>query len=91
MWKQPFSGILLVGRRLRKQKGKSISWFELQFGERNNPHVDAVIINLSINELLVVEAKRFSNPILKMKEISKDMECIHSLVAELKTEDRIVG
>ena len=68
---------------------KSISWFELQFGERNNSHVDAVIINLSTNELLVVEAKRFSNPALKMKEVSKDIERIHSLVAELKTEDRI--
>lgn len=51
--------------------------------------MDAVIINLSTNELLVVEAKRFSNPALKMKEVSKDIERIHSLVAELKTEDRI--
>ena len=68
---------------------KSISWFELQFGERNRSHVDAVIINLSINELLIVEAKRFSNPALKIKEISKDIERIHRLAAELKTEDRI--
>lgn len=76
--------------KVAETKGqKSISWFELQFGERNNSHVDAVIINLSINELLIVEAKRFSNPALKMKEISKDIERIHSLVAELKMEDRI--
>lgn len=76
--------------KVAETKGqKSISWFELQFGERNNSHVDAVIINLSTNELLIVEAKRFSNPALKMKEILKDIERIHSLVAELKTEKRI--
>ena len=36
-----------------------------------------------------MEAKRFSNPASKIKEILKDMECIYSLVAELRTEDRI--
>lgn len=76
--------------KVSETKGQeSISWFELQFGERNNSHVDAVIINWSIHELLIVESKRFSNPAVKIKEISKDIERIHKLVAELKTEDRM--
>ncbi|GFI61687.1 hypothetical protein IMSAG049_00848 [Clostridiales bacterium] len=68
---------------------ESISWFELQFGVKNNFHADAVIINISSGELFIVEAKRFSNPSSKIKEISKDIMRIHELVSELREENRI--
>ena len=66
-----------------------VSWFEMQFGERNNCHADAVILNLTTRDLLIVEAKRFSHPNAKSREIGEDIARIHQLVGELKTEDRL--
>lgn len=66
-----------------------VSWFEMQFGERNNYHVDAVIWNVSTHELVIVEAKRFNNPSAKAKEIREDIDRIHKFVEELQTEDRL--
>jgi hypothetical protein len=63
---------------------KAISWFEFQFGERNNLHADAIIINWTTSEMLIVESKRFSNPNKKMQEIGRDIDRIYNLIEELK-------
>ena len=36
-----------------------ISWFELQFGENDNYHLDAVVANYTTKEIFLVEAKGF--------------------------------
>lgn len=66
-----------------------VSWFEMQFGENNTYHVDAVILNLTTQELLVIEAKRFNNPRSKIREIREDIDRIYQFVAELKSQDRL--
>lgn len=66
-----------------------VSWFEMQFGEQNNYHVDAIIWNLSTHELVIIESKRFNNPTSKTKEIRNDIDRIHKLVDELRTENRL--
>lgn len=63
---------------------KAISWFEFQFGKRNNLHVDAIMINWTTSEMLIVESKRFSNPNKKLQEIGRDIDRIYSLIEELK-------
>ncbi|MCI7773417.1 MAG: hypothetical protein MR514_06100, partial [Succinivibrio sp.] len=50
-----------------------ISWFELQFGENDNYHLDAVVANYTTKEIFLVEAKRFSNPAKKKEEIKEDI------------------
>ncbi len=49
------------------------TWFELQIGERSNEHLDAMIINFSTREILLIEAKRYSNPVKKVQEIIDDV------------------
>lgn len=66
---------------------EAFTWFEFQFGEFNNLHVDAVIINNSTKELFVIESKRYSNPTTKMKEIGEDIDRIYLLIDELKREN----
>ncbi|MCM1523475.1 MAG: hypothetical protein NC120_03360 [Ruminococcus sp.] len=65
----------------------AFSWFELQFGENNRFHADAVIINKTVGDMLIVESKRFSDPAKKIKEIAEDIERIHDLITELKSEN----
>ena len=43
-----------------KLNPKAITWFEFQFGEKNNLHYDALIINRETKELFLIESKRFS-------------------------------
>ena len=70
------------------QKGQNaFSWFEFQFGNSNNLHVDAVLINKTTHELYVIESKRFSNPMPKMREIGEDIDRVYSLVEELRQEN----
>lgn len=66
---------------------EAISWFEFQFGEKNNLHVDAVLLNKNTKEMCIVESKRFSNPFPKMKEIGKDIQRILDFITELKVEN----
>ncbi len=67
-----------------------VSWFEFQFGEKNNNHVDLVILNKTSKEFIIVESKRFSNPIKKIEEMGKDIQRIYALERELRTDnDRI--
>ena len=60
-------------------KNKVISWFELQFGEDNKNHLDAIIIDLSENRIFLIESKRYSNPSSKIESVNRDikriMEC----------------
>lgn len=65
----------------------AISWFEMQFGEKNNLHVDAVIINETVGEMLIVESKRFNHPLKKAEEIVKDIGRIYGFISELKSEN----
>lgn len=65
---------------------KIVSWYEFQFGEKNNYHVDAVMWNISLGELYVIESKRFDNPSAKIREIDADINRIYALVDELKSE-----
>ena len=48
----------------------AITWFEFQFGENNNLHYDAVIIDPENKRLLLIESKRFSNPHTKIESIA---------------------
>ena len=63
-----------------------ISWYEFQFGNRNNFHVDAVLWNITLGELYLIESKRFNNPSVKIHEIQVDIKRIHALVKELQSE-----
>lgn len=63
-----------------------ISWYEFQFGNRNNFHVDAVLWNTTLGELYLIESKRFNNPSVKIPEIHADIERIHALAKELRSE-----
>lgn len=66
---------------------KALSWFEFQFGPAHNLHVDAVILNDTAEELLIVESKRFSMVQKKSREIKKDIGRIYELVSQLREEN----
>ncbi len=70
---------------------ESSTWFEFQFGEKNNLHFDAVVIIPELKRILIIEAKRFSNPPQKAKEIHHDMLRVGSVASEYYKEfaDRI--
>lgn len=67
----------------------AFSWFEMQFGKKNDLHVDAVIINETVGDLLILESKRFNYPLKKAKEIVKDINRIYDFVLELQNENNI--
>ena len=56
-----------------KLNPKAITWFEFQFGEKNNLHYDALIINRETKELFLIESKRFSNLDKKVNEVQNDI------------------
>ncbi len=58
------------------------TWFEFQFGPKNNFHFDAIIIIPEVKTILIVESKRFSNPISKIEEIKNDMDRINKVKKE---------
>lgn len=72
-----------------KKGHKACSWFEFQFGEKNNLHMDAVMLDPWAQELVLVEAKRYSNPLSKMQGVRKDIDRVYELVSELNEENRI--
>lgn len=57
----------------------AITWFEFQFGENNNLHYDAVIIDTENKRLLLIESKRFSNPHTKIASIANDIDRIQNV------------
>lgn len=54
------------------------TWYELQFGKKNNLHYDAVIFNMAEKKAYIVESKRFTN-ISKIKDVADDVERIDPL------------
>lgn len=54
----------------------AITWYEFQFGENNNLHYDAIIINPENREIVVIESKRFSELFKKVREVGEDIERI---------------
>lgn len=62
------------------------TWFEFQFGEKNNLHFDAVIIIPEIKSIYIIESKRFSNPTKKIEEIKKDMVRVNSVSTKYRGE-----
>ena len=54
----------------------AICWFEFQFGDKNNQHYDALIIDPENKVILLVESKRFSTISGKVKEVKEDVERI---------------
>lgn len=63
-----------------------ISWFEFQWGIRNNKHIDAIIINYSAKEIIFIESKRFSNLNKKIEEIKIDVDRINELFNKITNE-----
>lgn len=61
----------------------TVTWYELQFGIKNNRHIDAVIIDIKNKRIIFIESKRFSNPSKKVNEINDDIDRINSLKEEL--------
>lgn len=57
----------------------AITWFEFQFGENNNLHYDAVIIDPENKRLLLIESKRFSSPKEKIASIADDIDRIQNV------------
>ena len=54
----------------------SITWYEFQFGEKNNLHYDALIIDPKSKVVLLIESKRFSNTNKKLIEVRSDINRI---------------
>lgn len=69
------------------------TWYEFQFGTKNNLHFDAIIVDAARKELLIIESKRFSNPTKKMQEVKDDIIRINkaSTVYRSEFETRING
>ena len=64
-----------------------ITWYEFQFGNTNNRHYDAIIINLTAKEILVIEAKRFNDLPRKLYSVVNDICRINSFYAEISNEN----
>jgi hypothetical protein len=60
----------------------AITWYEFQFGKKNNLHYDAIIINKDEKEILLIESKRFSNVNEKIKETEYDIKRINASLTE---------
>lgn len=56
----------------KKVHPDSHAWYEFQFGEKNNLHYDAVIVNPADKEILLVESKRIKAK-GKIEEIHNDI------------------
>lgn len=54
----------------------SVTWYEFQFGEKNNLHLDAVIVNRAEKEILLIESKRLKNATKQVAEIEEDIHRI---------------
>ena len=76
-------------KMVQSQSQRCCAWYEFQFGDKNNLHVDAIILNPDAGELLIIESKRFSNPPKKIEEVKEDITRIPQLINELKQENRI--
>ena len=67
--------------------GNAISWFELQFGEKNNLHLDCVIIDKINKRIFLIEAKRYSAPKRKKASVTADIERIEGFIKDSFLQD----
>lgn len=65
---------------------KSVTWFEFQFGEKNNLHYDAVIINPEEREILIIESKRFNKPSKRIEGVKADVLRINRIITNYSSE-----
>lgn len=67
------------------------TWYELQFGDKNNLHYDACIVDETNRRIILVESKRFSNLNKKITEIGVDINRIQSIkkIAQMELNNRI--
>ncbi len=56
-----------------QMKQNTVTWYEFQFGKKNNEHFDAIIINFSTREILIIESKRYNNMSKQLKAVNKDI------------------
>ncbi len=63
------------------------SWFEFQFGEKSNQHIDAVIFNQEAKTMIVIESKRFNNPSAKVVAVEEDIDRTYDFVDEIVKKD----
>jgi len=70
---------------------QAFTWYEFQFGQNNNLHYDAIMINPEDREIVVIESKRFSNPFKKVREVGEDIKRIRAFSTDYFGEfvDRI--
>lgn len=64
----------------------AVTWYEWQFGEGNNLHYDAIIIDPVKKEILLIESKRFSVPKRKIRSVGADIRRISSFAADDRAE-----
>lgn len=65
-----------------------VTWYEFQFGKKNNHHVDAIMLDKNNNSIFIMESKRFSNLPKKIYEVGQDINRIKELLEELKEENQ---
>ncbi|MBR6409130.1 MAG: hypothetical protein IKS23_02675 [Alphaproteobacteria bacterium] len=59
------------------------TWFEFQFGDNNNNHLDAVIINDKTQEMFIIESKRYKSK-RKRESIFSDIQRMPSFISDIK-------
>jgi len=65
------------------------TWFEFPFANKNTQHYDALIINPILQEILVIEAKRFSTITEKIHGVASDIERINSIQDSFLSDSRL--
>ncbi len=66
-----------------------ISWFEYQFSDTNDKHIDALVWDRSGGNLYLIESKRFSEPKAKTEEVGNDIVRLLDLYKEIVNEKRM--
>lgn len=64
-----------------------ITWYEFQFGNKNSKHYDAVIVNTTQKEILIIEAKRYNVLPRKIYSMIKDIFRINNFLTEIRNEN----
>ncbi len=73
--------------KITLEKGKdAYTWFEFQFGDDNDQHYDAIIVNPTDKKIIVIESKRFNTQVSKIRSVNKDIHRITEFPDALKKE-----
>ncbi len=59
------------------------TWFEFQFGDNNNNHLDAFIINDKTQEIFIIESKRYKSK-RKRESIFSDIQRMPLFISDIK-------